>query len=350
MAVLDLVARGSAIVLMAVIGGVVLRASPRRLIAWSACGLFASISAYLVVTSPDAPGGLAADPILRTASLATPATFWFFTRAFFGDEERVEGWSAAALAAIVAVGFLRPAPAADILYYLGTLALVGMALMQVVRGLSADLVEPRRRMRALFTLIVGIDILAVLGAELWLRGTPVPRELELVKSAGSLGLTLAFGAWILTPRADLIAPEPARRIPAPSLPAPPPDPDARFRDRLLATMNGDRLYQQEGLTLGSLAARLDVPEYRLRRIINQQLGHRNFNAFLNDLRIAEACRVLADPANERLPIYDLAVDLGYGSLGPFNRAFRARTGLTPTEFRRARLNQPGSAREGVAES
>jgi AraC-like DNA-binding protein len=81
----------------------------------------------------------------------------------------------------------------------------------------------------------------------------------------------------------------------------------------------------------------------LRRIINQQLGYRNFNAFLNDLRTAEACRMLEDPAQERLPIFNLALDLGYGSLGPFNRAFRARTGQSPTEYRRARLAQHAPA-------
>lgn len=88
----------------------------------------------------------------------------------------------------------------------------------------------------------------------------------------------------------------------------------------------------------------------MRRIINQQLGHRNFNAFLNELRTDEACRTLADPAYERLPILNLALDLGYGSLGPFNRAFKAKTGLTPTEYRRTRLQPAGAPTESPAES
>ena len=33
----------------------------------------------------------------------------------------------------------------------------------------------------------------------------------------------------------------------------------------------------------------------------------------------------------------IAFDLGYGSLGPFNRAFRAATGAAPTEWRRQAL-------------
>ena len=29
----------------------------------------------------------------------------------------------------------------------------------------------------------------------------------------------------------------------------------------------------------------------------------------------------------------IALDLGYGSLGPFNRAFKEATGMTPTGYR-----------------
>ena len=42
---------------------------------------------------------------------------------------------------------------------------------------------------------------------------------------------------------------------------------------------------------------------------------------------------LADPANARASISALAFDLGYASLGPFNRAFKDATGLTPTAWR-----------------
>ena len=76
----------------------------------------------------------------------------------------------------------------------------------------------------------------------------------------------------------------------------------------------------------------------------------NFNAFLNELRTEEACRILADPANERVPIFNLALDLGYGSVGPFNRAFRAKTGQTPTEYRQIHLKAASASTETPAES
>src|SRR6185437_6741367 len=96
-------------------------------------------------------------------------------------------------------------------------------------------------------------------------------------------------------------------------------------------------YRQEGLTIGVLAAKLDLPEYRLRQAINEGLGYRNFNAFLNRYRINEAKAALSDPSQKDVPVLTIAMDAGFQSIGPFNRAFKADTGATPTEFRRATL-------------
>ncbi|MGB0499107.1 MAG: helix-turn-helix transcriptional regulator [Rubricella sp.] len=96
---------------------------------------------------------------------------------------------------------------------------------------------------------------------------------------------------------------------------------------------------ENGLTIGMLADRVNVPEHRLRRLINAHLGYRNFNAFLNDHRIGEAQRRLADPELAREQIIQHAFALGYASLAPFNRAFRERTGMSPTAFRKNALER-----------
>ena len=99
----------------------------------------------------------------------------------------------------------------------------------------------------------------------------------------------------------------------------------------------EHAYRSEDLSIATLAARLSVPEYRLRRLINQRLGHRNFNAFVNGFRLAEATAALADSSKRELPVLTIALTAGFQSIGPFNRAFKAATGLTPTEFRRKKL-------------
>jgi AraC-like DNA-binding protein len=99
-------------------------------------------------------------------------------------------------------------------------------------------------------------------------------------------------------------------------------------------MADERIYRHEGLTIGSLATKLSVPEYKLRRLINQELGYRNFNVFLNNHRIEEAKAALADPSQAEVPVITIAMDAGFQSLGPFNRAFKATTGVTPTEYRK----------------
>jgi AraC-like DNA-binding protein len=108
-------------------------------------------------------------------------------------------------------------------------------------------------------------------------------------------------------------------------------------------MTVDRIYRQDGLTIAQLAERLGMPEYRLRRLINQALGYRNFNSFLNYYRIADAKMALSDPAQAEVPVLTIALDAGFSSLGPFNRAFKAETGVTPSEFRRQNPPIPDSA-------
>jgi AraC-like DNA-binding protein len=90
-----------------------------------------------------------------------------------------------------------------------------------------------------------------------------------------------------------------------------------------------------------LAARLGEQEYRLRRVINRAMGHRNFAQFLNSYRLAEVKQALADPAQREVPILTIALDAGFGSLGPFNRAFREAEGMTPSEYRSRTLADSG---------
>lgn len=103
--------------------------------------------------------------------------------------------------------------------------------------------------------------------------------------------------------------------------------------QLTALMESECVYREMGLTIGQLALRLELPEYRLRRMINAGLGYRNFNDFLNTYRIREASQRLIDPSDGDEAVLNIALDAGFRSLSSFNKAFKQSLGRTPTEYR-----------------
>ena len=68
-------------------------------------------------------------------------------------------------------------------------------------------------------------------------------------------------------------------------------------------------------------------------------------------RVADAKAALSDPSQCEVPVLTIAMDSGFQSLGPFNRAFKADTGLTPTEYRRMAQKMPAAdaSRSGEAD-
>jgi AraC-like DNA-binding protein len=108
--------------------------------------------------------------------------------------------------------------------------------------------------------------------------------------------------------------------------------------RLTRLLEEEHVCQREGLTLSGLSELVGLPEYRLRTLIHEQLGYRNFNALLHDYRIREACRRLSDPALRRTPILTIALSVGYASVNTFSRGFREIMGVTPSAWRAARLS------------
>jgi AraC-like DNA-binding protein len=109
--------------------------------------------------------------------------------------------------------------------------------------------------------------------------------------------------------------------------------DAAVLVRLGAVMETERVYRRPDLSVKELADLVQTPEYRLRRIIHEQLGYANFNVFLHNYRIREACQQLRDPALRRIPILTIALSTGYQSINTFNRGFREILGVTPSAYR-----------------
>jgi AraC-like DNA-binding protein len=233
-----------------------------------------------------------------------------------------------------------------------SLALVLHVFWLVFSGGRMDLVETRARLRFGFLVIAGTGCaIVLLTALLYAPAAGRPPVVRLGEALALLAVTFTFAAVLLRVHPDFLSPEPASTGPTagaagPTIPAPF-DPDAAALERLDALMRREAVWRETGLTIGALAERAGLPEYRLRRLINGRLGFRNFTAFLNEYRLAAAAARLGDPAEIRIPVLTIALDLGWGSIGPFNRAFRARFGVPPSEYRQQKLgastpSAPGS--------
>lgn len=108
---------------------------------------------------------------------------------------------------------------------------------------------------------------------------------------------------------------------------------AELRERLERAMEKDRLFLDSELDLSSLAARVGAARNQLSYVINQKLG-KNFYDFVNEYRVREAARLMADPARAQDKILAIALDAGFNSKPTFNAVFRKLTGRTPSDLRR----------------
>lgn len=109
-----------------------------------------------------------------------------------------------------------------------------------------------------------------------------------------------------------------------------------LHEKLLYLFEVEKIFKKEVISIREIASKLGEHEYKVRKLINYQLGYKNFNEFINSYRISEICKVLLDEKQngEKISITRLAMDYGYGSLASFNRAFKSQTGMTPSEFRK----------------
>jgi AraC-like DNA-binding protein len=100
-------------------------------------------------------------------------------------------------------------------------------------------------------------------------------------------------------------------------------------------MEEDKFYRIENQSVSNLAGKLKMQEYKLRRLINQQMGYRNFNDFINHYRIEEA-RILLKTTD--MQILNISMEVGYGSIASFNRIFKNLTNITPSQYRKEHIN------------
>jgi AraC-like DNA-binding protein len=366
---IDLGLRGAVVGLCLLIAGLALRDRRDSVTARLGAALAVSAAASAIISAPDFPRPWQWwSLILLAISSSGTVTFWLWARATFDDDFVVRRWHAALLAAIVGLqifvaGWTAKWPALGLaIDRTLSLAYLGLALLAVAQTLAtwqADLMAGRRRLR--LVVLIGVSAYIANGALSNFSPPPSGSGSSMASIANVFGLCILMGlcGWYLLKATG--TPEGRKSVPASGevrgdastmasggAPKPREIEQALLR-RLEHLMAVERAYRRE-VTIGSLSAELGVPEYRLRQLINEGLGHRNFTAFLNRYRVEEAKAALADPEQSEVPVLTIAMDAGFQSIGPFNRAFRAATDLTPTEFRRLAMAKHAAVLPGAGES
>lgn len=349
LATVDIALRGATVALLLVLAVSLFRGFG-TVLAGRLAAAFALGSAAHAVTSSigtTSPITAAHAPVIAL-STGNVVVFWLFTRALFDETFRLRWWHGMAWAAVAAFSFvncmwLAPfsgARFAIVTVNLIALGFIALAMVQTVASWPADLVEGRRRVRVFIVCAAALYGGLNAALQISLSGSGSAEITNTLNSAALAAVVAAISlAMMRVDGADLFPAASEARIDASeAVVAESTAADRKLIDALMRLMSDERIYRHDNVTIGTLATRLAIPEYRLRRLINQRLGYRNFNVFLNEHRIAEAKAALADPSQAEVPVITIAMDAGFQSLGPFNRAFKAITGVTPTEYRRLKAS------------
>lgn len=97
----------------------------------------------------------------------------------------------------------------------------------------------------------------------------------------------------------------------------------------------ERNFLDANLSLESVAEKLNINKSYLSRLINSDL-EKNFNDYINELRIEEAKTYLEQTEFENYTLLAIGLEAGFNSKTAFNSAFKKFTGVTPSEYKKSK--------------
>jgi AraC-like DNA-binding protein len=212
---------------------------------------------------------------------------------------------------------------------------MGHIIWVAISERGGDLVEGRHKARVWMVAILATAALVSVASES-LANEDVATFVRL--GLASLPGMAILGIWLTSidpGRFRFETPAAAESLPSPAGVDPR---DQALLAALVAAME-EGLYREPGLTIEQAADTLKTPAHRLRALINQGLGHRNFAAFVNGYRLSYAKSALADPRRGRETVLAIAYESGFASLQTFNRVFKEAEGDIPSGFREKRLRE-----------
>lgn len=314
----------------------------RGLLKIALAGILVGSAAYLINSSVFLPIAAEIIPPIDLLSIIIPFWTWLFARTLFERDPKFPLLVIIAATYVLGWGLVHFVPpikmAGFYMIHIISLILIADLIYTALSGLKDDLIQKRRLIRIYLPVLIGLQAGGVLVYELifGIAASP-PMFVQTANAMLIFTLILFGGLALLVTDPDLLMVTQGHKTIDDRPPLLSPS-ESVLLDKLNTAMSEGQ-YRTPGLTIQSLGGLLETPEHRLRALINKKLGHRNFSSFLNGYRIIEAKQKLADRDLVDLPILTIAMDLGYGSLAPFNRAFRAETGVTPSDFRKAAIDQ-----------
>lgn len=208
-----------------------------------------------------------------------------------------------------------------------------VTLVEIARHIPGTQKGSERRFRQLFTAgYLALIIVAVFMVEGAREGSFFSTHTKTIQSIAALtALAGAIGALRFRRRHPLAPRLIEDRAAQPS--ALPTAAGRRLARRVEELMHKPEVFTQPSVKVADIAAQLGEHDYLVSKAITQVLGQPNFNRYINRFRVEQAQMMLCDPELSGSSILVIALDCGFASIGPFNRAFREETGMSPSAYR-----------------
>jgi AraC-like DNA-binding protein len=342
------------------LGGIVfaLRQGSRQPLIWIWCVFCLGLGGVAITDAFEGQLGVFGE-LLSLASIVTCGFSWLLARALFRPAPAFD-WKHLTLVAIVAAtymfdrylpNFVSPETLASDAMVTGLRSLdnfqilmvsvfLVFSVVEVFKGWDKALPVLEQRYRIAYVAVYAITFTLTI---IWLRQSPdfVLQNpwTEIITPLCAMSVLIYAGIFfrhrlanpvgVVGANDNLVAdasePKPVA--------LPPTEEEIALAKTIEAYVKANDCYLTTNLKVSRLARLLMEPEYKITRAITGVLGFKNFNQYINQYRIEHAKSLFCDDKFDDVSILAIGMESGFGSVGPFNRAFKNHAGVTPREFR-----------------
>jgi AraC-like DNA-binding protein len=264
----------------------------------------------------------------RLAVFVAPSTFYFFGRWAILPNERFRPIQGLHLLPILLLFVLRLDVALPILFLFG--AGYSVWLGALVYGLR----DQRKQFRFEFFYFCVMSLFALVVLALGLLLPYIDHDYFYFFYNSAIGLAFAIMIVALVANPNLIGDlSEAARVKYGATTLRDIDVEACLK-KLEQLMAESKLYQNESLSLSTLAGEVGISSHQLSELINTRLGM-GFSKYVRECRVKAAKTLLIAAPSQS--ILSISMDTGFRSQSAFYAAFKEVTGQAPGDYRKAQL-------------